>query len=97
MDENGEGVAVPEEKAGSVEPAKDRIRRPQRAPGPEILKKRTNCYFWARRIQAKQEKQEKQEAARHDRNRGHYHAVPYDYGDDDDKEGNNVAKKKANH
>ena len=73
MDENGEGVIVPEEKAGSVEPAKDRTRRLQRAPGPEIKKKQTNCWFWTRRMQAKREKQD--EAARRDRNRGHYHAV----------------------
>ena len=80
MDENGEGVAVPEEKAGSVEPAKGRTRRPQRAPGPEILVKRANEWFRARRIQAKQEEQDEA-------------AVHYDYGDDDDKEGKEEGNK----
>ena len=91
MDENGDGVAVPEEKASNVEPAKDRTRRPQRAPGPEILVKRANEWFRARRIQAKQDKQD--EAARRDCDRGHYTAVPYDYGDDDDQKGKELGNK----
>ena len=82
MDENGDGVAVPEETMTSVEPAKVRTRRPQRPPGPEILKKITNVRNWARRIKSKQYKQEV--AARRACDRGYYTAVPYDYGNQDD-------------
>ena len=94
MDENGDGVAVPEEKATSVEPSKDRTRRPQRPPGPEILKKITNVRNWARRIKAKQYKQEV--AARRDCDLGYYNAVPYDYGDQDQDQEDQEGKKKGN-
>jgi hypothetical protein len=79
MEVNGDGVAVPEDKANNVEPTKDRTKRPQRAPGPEILVKRANEMNRVRRIKAKQHKQEV--AARLACDRSFYTAVPYDYGD----------------
>ena len=73
------GLQMEKDEAGSVEPAKDRIRR---VPSAGILNKIHNVSNSARRRQAKEYKQEV--AARRACDRGYYTAVPYDYGNQDD-------------
>ncbi len=70
------GLQMEKDEAGSVEPAKDRIRR---VPSAGILNKIHNVNNSARRHQVKEYKREV--AARRACDRGYYTAVPYDYGD----------------